>query len=151
MIFFFIYLTFFDVFHFFGVLYGFLWPVWVFLLDFFGIFFTFFLLLRFWNFLLFIWFFWIFWIVFKATMVTTKSYEGLLLNTKNKQKQRKLKLYFAQRAKKYQAKGRSPPQELEESARSGLYLLVWFKSLRPGLHWFDRHNLSYHISHITYI
>ena len=32
--------------------------------------------------------------------------------------------FFARRAKKASAEGRSPPQELEVSPRSGLYLLV---------------------------
>ena len=35
--------------------------------------------------------------------------------------------FFARRAKKASAEGRSPPQELEVSPRSGLYLLVYFK------------------------
>ena len=35
--------------------------------------------------------------------------------------------FFARMAKKASAKGRSPPQELEVSPRSGLYLLVYMK------------------------
>ena len=35
--------------------------------------------------------------------------------------------FFARWAKKASAEGRSPPQELEGSPRSGLYLLVEFK------------------------
>ena len=35
--------------------------------------------------------------------------------------------FFAQRAKKALAEGRSPPQELEVGPRSGPYLLVYIK------------------------
>ena len=36
--------------------------------------------------------------------------------------------FFARRAKNALAEGRSPPQELEVSPRSGLYLLVFLKT-----------------------
>ena len=38
-----------------------------------------------------------------------------------------IRSFFARRAKKASAEGRSPPQELEVSPRSGLYLLVYYK------------------------
>ena len=38
-----------------------------------------------------------------------------------------ISFFFARRAKKTSAEGRSPPQELEVSPRSGLYLLVLLK------------------------
>ena len=47
-------------------------------------------------------------------------------NGKNGPKQHN-KVFFAQMAKKASAEGRSPPQELEEGPRSGLYLLVPIK------------------------
>ena len=50
----------------------------------------------------------------------------LLLDTKNGPKQHK-KFFFARRAKKDSAEGRSPPQELEVGPRSGPYLLVLLK------------------------
>ena len=47
--------------------------------------------------------------------------------------------FFARRAKKASAEGRSPPQELEKSPHSGLYLLVVYEmaKLRSKcfLHW----------------
>ena len=69
------------------------------------------------------------WIPFKVTKVTIKSYQGYYWTpkiAKNGPKQHN-KLFFARRAKKASAEGRSPPQELEVSPRSGLYLLVVLK------------------------
>ena len=56
----------------------------------------------------------IIWIIFKVTKVTTKNYGVKSVKS----------LFFARRAKKALVKGQSPPQELEVSQRSGLYLLV---------------------------
>ena len=80
----------------------------------------------FWNFLNFFGFCCFFVIV---TNVTTKSYQGYYWGPKNAQngpKQYK-KLFFCPKGKK--SLGRSPPQELEVSPRSGLYLLVFFQKL----------------------
>ena len=41
--------------------------------------------------------------------------------------------FFYRRAKKASAVGRSPPQELEVSTRSGLYLLVSLKTASSGI------------------
>ena len=95
---------------------------WIFLMFFFFYFFDFFLIFG---------FLWTFWILFKVTEVTTKSYQGYYWtpkNAKNGPKQHN-KLFFARRAKKASAKGRSPPQELEVGPRSGPYLLVLFKAV----------------------
>ena len=43
--------------------------------------------------------------------------------------------FFAHRAKKFSAGGRSPPQELEVGLRSGPYLLVFF--IREMYHCFE--------------
>ena len=59
-----------------------------------------------------------------VTKVTTKSYQGYYWtpkNAKNGPKQHN-KPFFCPKGKK--SLGRSPPQELEVSPRSGLYLLV---------------------------
>ena len=69
-------------------------------------------------------------IPFKFTNVTTKSYDGYYRTPKIAKKGLKQhnKVFFAQRAKKDSAKGRSSPQELEVGPRSGLYLLVFYKT-----------------------
>ena len=98
--------------------------------DFFG-FLDFFKFLDFLNFLgfcgFFLGFFLFFFVSFKVTKVTTKCYHGYYWTptiAKNGPKQHK-ELFFARRAKKASAQGRSPPQELEVGLRSGLYLLVF--------------------------
>ena len=107
--------------------------------------------LIFWPFLTIFYFFWffidfwiffpIFWVFFyfldffgnpcKVTKVTTKVTKA----TTGHQKMPKMgqnsiiSSFFARRAKKASAEGRSPPQELEVSPRSKLYLLVIVVSL----------------------
>ena len=97
-------------------------------LDFFLDFLDFLGFLYFWKFLEIFWiflgFFRFFGIPFKVTNVTTKSYQGYYWtpkNAKNGPKQHN-NLFFCPKGKK--SLGRSPPQELEVSPRSGLYLLV---------------------------
>ena len=52
----------------------------------------------------------------------------LLLDTKNRQNSI-ISSFFARRAKKTTAEGRSPPQELEVGPRSGPYILVHLKTI----------------------
>ena len=73
-------------------------------------------------------FFWFLWIPYKGTKVTTKSYQGYYWKPKiakivAKQHNNNV-FFFARRAKKSLAIGRSPPQEPEEGLRNGPYLLV---------------------------
>ena len=94
-----------------------------------------------WNFLGFFGFFCFFGISFKVTNVTTKSYQGYYWTpkiAKNGPKQHN-KLFFARRAKKASAEGRSPPQELEVGPRSGPYLLV---ILKDGILRFNSFNIT---------
>ena len=95
-------------------------------LDFFWIFWTFFGRFLdfgiFWNFLKFFGFFFVI-----VSNVTTKCYHGYYWTPKMGQNSIK-SCFFARRAKKASAEGRSPPQELEVGPRSGPYLLVCFNS-----------------------
>ena len=84
------------------------------------------------QFISFSWTFWdffcIFWIIFdffkllslllKVTKVNNKHQKSIKLATQNN------KLIFAQRVQKASYKDQSPPQELEESPHSVLYLLL---------------------------
>ena len=58
-------------------------------------------------------------LVIKVTEVTTQQQKCLKMSTNSVKS-----FFFARRAKKASAEGRSPPQELEVNPRSGLYLLV---------------------------
>jgi len=75
----------------------------------------------FWIFLKFFGFFF-----FIVTNVTTKCYHGYYWTPKMGQNSIKSS-FFARRAKKASAEGRSPPQELEVGPLSGPYLLVFIK------------------------
>ena len=70
-------------------------------------------------------------ILVKVTKVATKSYQGYYWTPKNAKNGPKKhnKLFFCPKGKK--CLGRSPPQELDVSPRSGLYLLVFLT--RAGL------------------
>ena len=119
------FMDFLDFFGFFGLFLDFLDFFWIFL-----IFWTFF---GFWDFLKFFEIFWIFldfffWLLLlklllKVTKVTT-GHQKLPKMGQNSI----LRSFLARRAKKASAEGRSPPQELEVSPRSGLYLLVYFQN-----------------------
>ena len=81
---------------------------------------------------LFYFFFYIVLVIFKVTVVTTKSYRG----TTEHQKWPKISTnsvknicFFPRSPKKASTRGRSPPQVLEVSLRSGLYLLVKYYTL----------------------
>ena len=61
----------------------------------------------------------------KVTVVTTKSHWGYYWTPKiRNRKTIKISFCLASRAKRDLAEGQYPPQELEESPRSGLYLLA---------------------------
>ena len=62
-----------------------------------------------------------------VTNVTTKCYHGYYWTPKMGQNSIKSS-FFARRAKKASAEGRSPPQELEVGPRSRPYLLVYSKN-----------------------
>ena len=90
----------------------------------------------------FLFFFVIFWIFldflnfldsFKVNKVTTKCYHGYYWTPKiAKMGRNSIKsTFFARRAKKASAEGRSPPQELEVGPRSRPYLLVFIKAVSP--------------------
>ena len=113
--------------------FGYLRSFWIFL-RFFWIFFIFFLFwililnffwfLKFLNyFLIFFWFFGLFskWLrlLLKIAEVTTEHQKWPKISTNSVKSSS-----FAQRAKKASAEGWSPPQKLEVSPHSGLYLLV---------------------------
>ena len=99
---------------------GFFWIFWIFF-GFFGFFGRFLDFGIFWNFLKFFGFFFVI-----VTNVTTKCYHGYYWTPKMGQNSIKSS-FFARRAKKASAEGRSPPQELEVGPRSGPYLLVSLK------------------------
>ena len=104
----------------------FFWIFWIFF-GFFGFFGRFLDFGIFWNFLKFFGFFFVI-----VTNVTTKCYHGYYWTPKMGQNSIKSS-FFARRAKKASAEGRSPPQELEVGPRSGPYLLVSFNSLNTFL------------------
>ena len=65
-------------------------------------------------------------IPYKVNKVTTKSYQGYYWTQKNAEfgpKQHNKPFFFLQ--KKALTEGKSPPQDLKEGPRSGLYLLVY--------------------------
>ena len=76
----------------------------------------------FWDF--FIFFFRFLWILFKATMVTTKSYQGYYW-TRKMSRNSIISPFFARRAKQASGEGRSRPQELEEGPCSRTYLFFY--------------------------
>ena len=115
-----IFLFFYDFLNFFWIFCFFFWIFWIFFI-FFGFFGRFLDFGIFWNFLKFFGFFFVI-----VTNVTTKCYHGYYWTPKMGQNSIKSS-FFARRAKKTLAEGRSPPQELEVGPRSGLYLLVPFK------------------------
>ena len=115
---------FYEFLNFFGY-FGFFWIFWIFLdfLDFLDVFWIFGFFEIFWNYLDFFGFifFWLLllMLLLKITKVTT-GHKKLPKMGQNSI----ISSFFARRAKKASAEGRSPPQELEVSPRSGLYLLV---------------------------
>ena len=106
----------------------------IFFLDFFWIFLNFWIILDFFIFLFFSSFFSLFFLflsklirlLLNVIMVTT-GHQKLLKIGQNSIKSS----FFARRAKKASAEGRSPPQELEVGLRSGPYLLVRVIKLFP--------------------
>ena len=133
---FFIFSVFFYHFWQFLDVFGFLWilnPFWIFLfffgfLDFFWIFLTFWKFFGFLDFKIFFEIFWIFldFVVFLLLLLmlllkVTKVITGDQKSPKMGQNSIKSS-FFARRAIKASAKGRSPPQELEVGPRSGPYL-----------------------------